>query len=104
MNAMKHRLPADARRLLEREMKLQMNEIAEERNTNIVAIILYTLHEYAGWGKRKLKDFYDRFDKINKEQREYYQLSEDDDAFLCKIKLKELGIDVDEWIKEEQTK
>lgn len=104
MNAMKHRLPANERRLLEREMKLQINDIAEEKNKNLVAIILYTLHEYTGWGKRKLKDFYDKFEKINKQQREYYQLEQEDDAFLCKIKLKEIGIDIDEWIKEELDK
>ncbi len=101
MNAMKNRLSANERRLINREIKLQVHEIAEENFANTIATFMYTLHLYSGWGKKKLKDFYIKFDELHKELLDWYQLPTTDDGWLCKIKLKEIGVDIDEWIRED---
>lgn len=101
MNSMKHRLSANQRRLINRELKLQVSEITEENFSNTIATFLYTLHLYSGWGKKRLRDFYTEFDKLHAELLEWYKLPNTDDGWLCKKKLKDIGVDIDEWIRED---
>lgn len=102
MNAMNYKLSAKDKRILNREMKRCAADYYEDLMNDIVATVLYTLYLYSGWKKKKLKDFYDNFDKLNKELLDYYRLEDSDSSWLCKQKLKDIGVDLDEWIKEEK--
>lgn len=64
------------------------------------AIILWQLHTQLGFGKKRLKRFYDGFRQVVKELSDYYDASDEENIRLCQFKLKEYGIDLDEWSKE----
>lgn len=104
MNAMDYKLSAKDKRILDREMKRYAADYFDNMMTDIIATVLYTLYLYSGWKKKKLKDFYDQFDKLNQELLDYYRMDGKDSAWLCKEKLKDLDINLDEWIEESKRK
>lgn len=101
MDALKHRLPANQWRLVKQEVKRIAPEIMEDTAKKILTTTLYLLHSNYGWGKKRLHDFWVEYDKFYEELLKYYQLSTDDAGWLCEQKLKDIGVDVDEWIRED---
>ena len=94
-------LSAKERKGMELEIKRQIIKMDLEHKQDIDALILYVLHSYLGFGKKRLHDFYINFAKEHKALLEYYELnSEADNVWLCKQKLKDIGVDIDEWEKE----
>ena len=65
------------------------------------AMFLWTLHEHTGWGPKRLWDFYLKFHEPMDSMIEKYELEDDekDRAWICTHKLKEYGIDIEEWHK-----
>ena len=51
--------------------------------------------------KKRLRKFYEENLKMHNEMREYYEFNTDDTFWLCRHKLKEYGIDIEEWYKED---
>ena len=101
---MKARLPANftksQRSAYNAEIYRQILENDEKFERDSIAVILWTLHEEFGFGEKRLKKFWKSLYFAHQQMREYYQMSPDDDGWLCKRKLKENGIDIDEWYKE----
>lgn len=100
---MKARIP---RQMTSAEKKAMNDEInrqileADKKYTNDVdAMILWTLHEHLGFGKKRLRRFYEAFVEIHQDLVDYYQMP-DDGAWLCNRKLKDIGVDVEQWEKE----
>ena len=81
-------------------------QLAEWNNNNareLASMSLWILHEEFGFGPERLKKFFMAFSKDIDELVARYR--DDDgqvlkDTFLCTLKLKEYGIDLDEWEKE----
>lgn len=59
----------------------------------------YTLHVHLGFGKKRLRKFYDAFSAEHDRLIQYYQMP-DDYTWLCKEMLKRIGVDVEAWNKE----
>ena len=76
------------------EVNRQLAEKSKDWYTNIDSLILYVLHEEFGFGKDRLQRFVNRLVETNGELVDYYVM--DDADFICKTKLKRIGIDVDE--------
>lgn len=106
---MKARLPWKPSK---REEKAMMEEInrqvkAADENywTDITAMILWAVREHVRkkykkiLGKKRLRDFFMDFDEIHKELVAYYELNQTDAPWIARLKLKELGIDVERWSK-----
>lgn len=102
MNSSKYVLSARQKQLVKNEVKRLIPDVSEEHFSNTIATFLYALHLYTGWKQKKLYDFYVQFDVLHKELLDYYQLDTHEDGWLCKLKLKELGVDVDEWIEKDK--
>lgn len=84
------------RKALDIEIKKQMAEYDRKHRNELEAMVLWQLHAQLGFGVKRLKKFYDNFNPIVEELIERYQLEEDDSIWICTLKLKELGIDIEE--------
>lgn len=66
---------------------------------DVDTVVLWTLFQRYGWGKKRLHDFYIAMYVEHQRMRNYYQI---DDLFPERLKLREKGIDLEEWQKEAQ--
>lgn len=65
------------------------------------AAVLYSLHKTFGFGKKRLRRFFDAFAVQHEELREFYQLNDDTNTWICRYLLKrDVGVDVEAWEKE----
>jgi hypothetical protein len=87
-------------KIITKEIRTQIGEQLLIMEKDIDALVLWYLHEEYGWGKTRLKKFYKGFSHKIKELSDWYVMAEGDQAWLADYKLKECGIDVDEWKKE----
>lgn len=62
-------------------------------------MVLYTLHVHLGFGKKRLRKFYDAFSAEHDRLIQYYQMP-NDYTWLCKEMLKRIGVDVEAWNRE----
>lgn len=81
------------------EMDKYREQIHNEYADDIDAVILYTLHSQFGFGKERLRRFYDAVKSTRDGMVKRYEY-EDDALFACKHKLEEIGVDVEKWNKE----
>ena len=81
------------------EINRQILEADAKYSTDVDAMILWVLHSRFGFGKKRLRRFYDAFSEEHQRLRDYYEMP-DDCAWLCKRKLKDIGVDVEQWNQE----
>ena len=86
-------LTAAERKAMDMEINRQIVEADRRYADDIDAMVLYTLHVHLGFGKKRLRKFYDAF------SIQYYQMP-DDYTWLCKEMLKRIGVDVEAWNRE----
>lgn len=82
------------------------NEIAfynKKNETEIDAIILWILHQKFGFGKKRLKDFYDDFIPEYRKLIDRYEMPEDM-AWICTVKLSDAGVELEQWRDEKNIK
>lgn len=91
------RLSAKQNKAMDRLITDRIIELEEEHAKDFDATVLWALHETFGFGAERLKRFYRAYQAEYKRLREYYQLEESDGVpWLCRRKLAEIGVDVDE--------
>lgn len=96
---MKARVITNAeRKVLTREVDLQIARNVRGLGKNLLAVYLWQLHEQQGYGKKRLLRAAKKFRQIIKELEEFYDFKNGEDMeFLYKYRLKtECGVDVDE--------
>lgn len=91
---------AAERKAIDMEIQRQLAEYDRKNMREIDAIFLWVLHEKLGLGHRRLKEFYNSFYAEMAELIRRYELEDTDNVWLCTYKLKEYGIDLEEWEKE----
>lgn len=82
------------------EIKRQLAEYERAHQLELDAIILWVLHNQLGFGKKRLKRFYDEFASTVQELLKHYEMDSEDQSWLCTHKLKERGINIKDWQKE----
>ena len=92
-------LTAAERKAMNLEIQRQLAEYDLKHELEIEALILWTLHDQFGFGPTRLKRFYDRFNSSLKALVSRYELEDTDDIWLCTHKLKEIGVDLENWCK-----
>lgn len=90
-------------RAMKKEINRQVLEVNAKYADDIDAAILFTLHITAGYGKKRLRRFYDNFNKVLDELEKYYEMP-NDSGWLAAHKLKEIGVDVAAWNREKDRK
>ena len=101
---MKVRIPvnltAKQRKAMTQEIRSQIAENNKMYEVDYEAMILWVLHKYCGFGKKRLLDFREKFIKEAKLLKAHYEIY-DDISYPAKVWLKEMGIDVEALSKEE---
>ena len=95
---------AAERKAMNMEIHRQFAEISRSHSIEIDSIILWLLHEEFGFGEKRLRRFYDLFRPSVEDLADRYELCandlKDDMAWICTHKLKDIGIDLEQWEKE----
>lgn len=82
-----------------RQLKEGMIETIKREEKDFLAIIGYTLFEKYGWGKKRITNFLDKMHDGLNELSEWYGMNSTDQAFLCTMKMNELGVDLDKYLE-----
>lgn len=82
------------------EIRRQILESDRQHFEEYDSMILYVLSHEFGFGKKRLRRFYVSFHEIYEELKDKYCMEDSDVPFICKYKLKEQGVDIEEWSKE----
>lgn len=94
-------LTAKERKAMEMEINRQIAEADKQYVNDIDALVLYVLHTHLGFGKKRLRRFWEAFIAEHKKLREHYEMP-DDSAWLADHKLKGIGVDVAAWNAEKE--
>lgn len=63
--------------------------------------ILWMLHEQFGFGRKRLFKAWKLMYKDNKKLQARYEMGPEDGGWLCRQKLKQYGVDLERWYKDE---
>lgn len=91
---------AAEKKAMELEIKRELIELDQKNHLEIDALFLWWLHEKLGFGPKRLKEFYMDFEQAFKDLLGRYEMTDTDGAWLCTYKLKEIGVDLEAWMKE----
>ena len=97
-------LTAAEKKAMLAEIRRQYAEYTRKHSLEIDAIILWLLHVKFGWGPKRLRRFHDRFLSAMDELADTYEMDDIDNAWLCTQKLKDYGVDLEEWRNEKERK
>lgn len=104
---MKARVPWQKTKAEEKAMMDEINRQMLAAHDRFVvdfdAAILYTLHARFGFGKKRLREFFEAFFEVNRQLVEHYEMP-GDTLWLCNQKLLEIGVDVKQWSEEMERK
>lgn len=90
---------------MHKEIKAQLMDYDKQYFLDMDAAVLWALHKEFGFGAKRLRRFFDRFSVIHEELRDYYQLDDDTNTWLCRYLLQSnVGVDVEAWEKELEEK
>ena len=89
------------RKALEIEIKKAIAEHDKAHCNELDAMILWILHTEFGFGEKRLRKFHDIFAPALDELVARYEMDDSDMAWLCTRKLKDAGIDIEEWNKDD---
>lgn len=107
MNILRHRnlTSAEKKRIdeaIDEAVREEVLRVEGELRSDIDAMILYVLHVHYGFGRKRLRAFWDAFKAEHKALRDHYEMHDPgDNAYLARRKLMEIGVDVTEWEREE---
>jgi len=85
---------------MQMEIQRQLTEYDRKHAIEIDAKVLWVLHSRFGWGATRLKRFFDSFSDELDTLIDHYEMTKEDEVWLCTYKLKEHGIDLEQWERE----
>ena len=78
-------------------MRSQMIEYDRMHENEIDAMMLLALHKLAGFGPKRLKEFYCGFQPMLQQLLQDYNAGVSETEWVCTQALKDYGIDISEW-------
>ena len=94
---------ADVQKAMRKAINEQLKEIHEKFYDDEIATILYTLRQVFGFGEKRLKEYFDRYEIEWENLRQRYDMEDREVSSMCMEKLLADGIPVDKWIEAERT-
>ena len=92
------KLTKDEEKALKIEVQKQIATYDRMNANEIDAMVLWVLHERFGFGKKRLRRFYEAFTPVLNALCERYEMTDKgDELWLCQEKFKDYGIDLNEW-------
>ena len=92
---------AAEQKAIDMEVKRQLAEYDRKHAIEIEALNAWIMRELFGFGEKKLKRYHDEFYSEMKALIDRYEMPDKDAPWLCTRKLKEKGIDLEKWVKED---
>lgn len=86
------------------EIQRQISEYDKKHAIEFDAMVLWFLHKKYGFGKKRLRRFYDDFVPVQDDLIRRYELGKADTGWLCMEELKQIGVDVVQWDEERRSK
>ena len=86
---------------LDAEIARQCVEMDRQWELDRDSSILWMLHEQFGFGRKNLFKAWKLMYADSKKLQEYYEMGPDDGGWLCRRQLKAIGVDLEEWYKDE---
>ena len=93
------KLTAAETKAMEIEIQKKIAEFDRKNELEIDAVVLLALHDIFGFGPARLRRFFDEFSISLGDLVDRYEMNSSDEVWLATRKLKELGIDLEEWYK-----
>lgn len=88
---------------IRRRERVLFMEQTEKYNRCYDAMTLYCLHAHFGMGRKRLKRFWEAYQKIHDDFTDYYQSDNwQEDEWIVKKNLLRIGVDVESWEKEKR--
>ncbi len=101
---MKARVPymmsSKAKKAMDKEIIRQLLERDEGYDIDSIAAFLWAVRVCEPkYGAKRLRRLFNAWWNERMRLREYYQMGPNDDGFVCRYKLQEIGVDVEEWYR-----
>lgn len=95
---MKTKTPEEiAKEYVSRYARRYFQEFDRRHSDEIDALILWEIHEQLGFGEKRLKRFYDGFEKSYRDLQSRYECTDEEGIWVCQKKLLTIGVDLDRW-------
>lgn len=85
---------------LDQEINRQIVEHDRQFDMDKESSILWMLHTQFGFGPKRLRKAWELFYAESESLRNYYELEHGDEAWIARQKLKDIGVDVEQWYKD----
>ena len=86
------------RKVMKAEINKQILMANAQYDEDIDAVVLFTLHSHLGFGKKRLRRFWEALQQNRDDMVKHYQMP--DYPFICHKVLEEIGVNIKEWSKE----
>lgn len=91
------------RKAMDLEIQRQLAEYDQKHVAELDAMILWVLYNDFNFTPEQLRQYYDIFRASVHGLINRYELEKSDDIWLCTRMLKEIGVDIEAWHKEDLT-
>ena len=88
------------RKALRQECVKEFDKLLADYNKQVALQVLYILRFEYGFGQERLKRFSDKLAEMQITTIDRYEATDSDVPDICEIKLRESGINLDEFFKE----
>lgn len=90
----------NARKQVLREVNAELAKATDRFYYDEVTVILWVLHETFGFGRDRLKRFYDNYSLVNNQLKEHYSMQDNDLHYLTEQLLAGIGVTIEEFERE----
>ena len=94
---------AAQRKALRAECVKEFDKLLADYNRQVALQVLYILRFDFGFGQQRLKQFSDKLAEMQITTIDRYEATDGDVPDICEIKLRDSGINVEEFLKEVET-
>ena len=88
-------------RAVDKALGEQWAEMGRQMEMDQDSSILWMLHKHFGFGHKRLFKAWKLMYAENKKLQAHYEMGPEDGGWLCRQKLKEYGVDLERWYKDE---
>lgn len=89
------------KKALKQQCKHEFFLLLENYNKQVALQVMYILHFKYGFGKKRLREFFELLKAMQARHIENYEINDDDVPDICEIKLREHGICAEDFFTTE---
>ena len=90
---------AKQKKALKKQCVVEFHNLLESYNRQVALQIMYILHFNYGFGKKRLESFFNELKKMQESHITRYEVKDDDVPDICEIKLRESGINIEDFFE-----